>query len=218
MMIYTLGFISILVFTAMSSAAGYVCLVIADDFFVSVKLEKLTKGWMSVLFWFFILWLWILFLAEMYAIYDNAKYGVGSGSFTILIWWAYISVTTVGLGDYHIPHDTFLLKDMFYIPLFMLMGFVFLANFLLKLSEIATRKMQETGFTDDESLNYLLKEKRLSVVTEHPSPRGLFEISSNLDHEREKIRDDETTFGNQETDTDTDTLEKIIFTSRYERK
>ena len=162
-MVYTVGFLSVIIFTALIGAAGYVFLTIADDFFEIYKLQKLTTGFPSVIFWFLNLIFWILIIAGMFGAYEYVKYGEVANSVEDRIWWAYISVTTVGFGDYYIAHDTFQIVDVWYVPLLMLMGFVNLANFLIKLSELIIFFVEATGITDDESLNYLLKQSRLGI-------------------------------------------------------
>lgn len=165
-LVYTVGFFSIIVFTALSSAAGYVCLTIADDFFVGLNVERLTQGWTAVLFWLLVLWMWIFSLAGIYLVYEHGKYGMNSVDFGSLVWWGFISITTVGFGDIHIPHDTITQADMFYLPLLMLTGFVLLANFLLKLSKAIAAEVDKTGLLDDESLNYLLRQSRVKDQNE----------------------------------------------------
>lgn len=160
-LVFTMGFISILAFTACIGSASYVFLAIADDFFLRViKMKRFANGFLSVLFWLVIFWLWILVLVGVNALYSKARYGAVADAFVDRLWWAFISVTTVGFGDFHIPHDTFTLVDMLYVPLTLLVGFVFLANFLLKLCEVTFNMIKAVGLADDESLNYLMEQER----------------------------------------------------------
>lgn len=100
-------------------------------------LKRLSKGIVACLFWFTALCLWLLVIAGVAISYIKQRTG-GSRSVTLsdAFWFSYISVSTVGLGDFHVDHTLFLPRDMFYIPLCFLVGFVLLANFLLKLSDI----------------------------------------------------------------------------------
>lgn len=236
-MVYTLGFLSILFFGALSSGAGYVSLTIADDFFETVKLERLTKGWVSVLFWFLVLWLYIVVLAAIFFVYDQYKYG-RIEPLPNLIWWAFISVTTVGFGDIYIAHDTILLSDMFYVPLLLLLGFVFMTNFLLKFSETVMDTVQKTGMTDDESLNFLLKQSRtrgmnfdteekndkindeLMVESGWESDNKETKLTGPITTEEENIVLNEEINGERKELNDQEEMKgrTIIFTSRYERK
>lgn len=159
-MVCTLGFITILIFTVITGAAGYVCLTIFDDLFMNLKMERFTEGWTAVLFWLVGLSLWVLTLAGIFMGYDYSKYDVYYFSYPYLIWWSFISVTTVGLGDIYIPHETISLGDMFYVPFLMLFGFVLVANFLLKLSLKIGENVRDAGLINDESLRDLLNNKR----------------------------------------------------------
>lgn len=137
-LVYTFGFASILVFTALIGKAGNVCIIIADDFFRRRRiLKRLSKGIVACLFWFTALCLWLLVISGVAISYINKRTG-GSRSVALndAIWFSYISVSTVGLGDFHVDHTLFLPRDMFYVPLCFLVGFVLLANFLMKLSDI----------------------------------------------------------------------------------
>ena len=73
---------------------------------------------------------WIFVVAGWAMAWSRNRYGpllqedVGGLPFRDAIWFAYISIVTVGFGDYHIPPDTVLVSDMFYLPFLFLIGFV----------------------------------------------------------------------------------------------
>ena len=177
-LVFTAGFLSILIFTALIGMVGYIMISIVDDILCSIKLKVLTKGWPSVIFWCFNLWLWTLALAGIRILYQQARYDDTVGSFTTFsdqFWWAFITITTVGFGDYYVPHETFLPYDMLYLPLAILLGFVFLANFALKLSETIHEKMERVGIVDDDSLGDLLKANRGKKDNQNPPPEVMVE-------------------------------------------
>lgn len=158
-MVSLLGFLSILAFTAVSGSAGYVTLAIVDDMFIRHNMKRLTEGWVSVLFWLFNLFLSLILLAEFKDLWELIN-NEDRGSFSTHLWFSLTSITTVGLGDTYIPHETFSQQGMFFIPFAMLFGFVCLANFLIKLSETIVLLSKRTGLTDDESLGLLLQQAR----------------------------------------------------------
>lgn len=134
LLVYILGFLSILVFTALIGQAGYICVTVFDDAFLRLKLKRLVRGPLSILFWLCTLILWMLVVAGIF-IWWAKKRDDYDLPLKDSYWFTFISTTTVGLGDIYIPPDLFKAADMFFIPFLFLIGFVFLANFLLKLSD-----------------------------------------------------------------------------------
>lgn len=162
--IYSLVFISILIFTALVGQAGYICLVIADDFFQRRRMKRLAKGITSCLFWFSILCLWLLVIAGAAMAYTERRSGGNvAAHLNNAFWFSFISISTVGFGDYHIPHTQFMKRDMFYLPLMLLVGFVFFANFLLKLSDVLAEYVLK------DTLEETLKQSREEREAETPS-------------------------------------------------
>ena len=51
------------------------------------------------------------------------------------MWFAYISTTTIGFGDFVLSPDVFLAEDIFLWPFSFLVGFVFFAAFIEKMRE-----------------------------------------------------------------------------------
>jgi len=169
MLVYTFGFLSILLFTAIIGQAGYVSLVIFDDFFKRRHWDRLTKGWPSLLLWFSIFVLWIVLIAGVAGSWSknraNAPY-----SFSDAMWFSYISVLTVGFGDFYIPPDLFRPSDMLYLPLLFLIGFVLLANFLLKLSDVILDNMKSS---QKPSLESILGKTRANTNSATQQPQSL---------------------------------------------
>ena len=60
-------------------------------------------------------------------------------------WFAYISTTTVGLGDFILLPDVLLPVDILVWPLSFLVGFVFFAAFIGKISEASRGPFQNRG-------------------------------------------------------------------------
>jgi len=136
-MVFTLGFLSILLFGVINGQAGYVALSISDDFFRKHNLNFLTKGMRASIFWLLAYALWNLVIAGMVAGWAYYRSGVDVGFVELehAYWFAYISTTTVGFGDFYFKHEVINGSDLMYVPMVLLMGFVFLANFLIKFVE-----------------------------------------------------------------------------------
>jgi hypothetical protein len=60
-------------------------------------------------------------------------------------WFAYISTTTVGLGDIFIEPETMQSRDLLIFPLLFLVGFVFLSSFLGKFADLALHMHEMVG-------------------------------------------------------------------------
>ena len=153
-MVYTLGFVCILIFTGIIGQAGYICLAVCDDVLHRVKASWLTSGWPAVCIWVSALYLWMLVLSYYFIHYQKER-NFTDVSLKDAFWFAYISTTTVGFGDFYIQHPTVRLEDMVYIPMLFLFAFVLLANFLLKFSDVVMESIPEA-----ESLEDILERSR----------------------------------------------------------
>eukprot|EP00554_Chaetoceros_debilis_P006072 CAMPEP_0194074738 /NCGR_PEP_ID=MMETSP0149-20130528/1828_1 /TAXON_ID=122233 /ORGANISM="Chaetoceros debilis, Strain MM31A-1" /LENGTH=466 /DNA_ID=CAMNT_0038755003 /DNA_START=81 /DNA_END=1478 /DNA_ORIENTATION=- len=158
-LVMSLGFISILAFGAVSGAAGYVTLMIIDDVLQRCNLERLTKGWGAIMLWLVLLFSSFMLIASITGLYLRKRIDANLPKWE-LFWYSFISTTTIGLGDTHIPHETFYHRDMFSLPLILLFGFICFTNFLIKISEKFYEIAKNTGLIDDESLGYLLEMDR----------------------------------------------------------
>jgi len=210
LLVYFMGFVSILAFTAVMGHAGYILLVIVDDFFYRKNLKKLTEGFLAVLFWLCMLILWILVLAGISVLYTRDRYGDGhDNDLAENFWWAFISVTTVGFGDVYIPHDVFRAGDMFYVPLILLLGFVMLANFLYKLSDfiLGIYRRNFASHTNDEGLGSILYQNRKNASTDEEvevgnSNDGKVTFPISLDNNNNSVEDNNHIKGDERDDND----------------
>jgi len=136
-MIYTLGFFSILLFAVILGGAGKIVVAIWDDFVNRTKLHHLNIPWVGCIFWGFCYYAWMLVIAAVTQAWKAARLDEEM-DFSEAYWFSYISTTTVGLGDNYLEHDVILRQDLFTFPLLFLTGFVLLANFFVKLTEVLT--------------------------------------------------------------------------------
>ena len=78
-------------------------------------------------------------VGHLAAVLVSYEYSLDKGTdletYSDSFWFAWMSITSVGFGDFYIRPDLFQARDMFLYPFLFLLGFVCVANFLLKFSE-----------------------------------------------------------------------------------
>ena len=146
--VYTLGFASILVFAAILASAGYVVTTVVDDALIRYKLRFFTRAWAGCILW------GVLYMSSMLAIAALTvrwkKNRLDMEDFTLAdgFWFAFISSTTVGLGDIYLEPPVFLGIDLVTFPMMFLFSFVLASAFISKfghwiLSIIGRRSLLE---------------------------------------------------------------------------
>lgn len=131
-MVYTLGFVSILLFGAVLWMAGHIVAVIVDDGLR--KWPWWTTPWAGCLLWGSIYYAWSLLIAATIQAW-KIKYLRVDFSFAEGYWFAFISTTTVGFGDVYLEPEVIVGGDLLVFPLLLLFGFVYLSAFLGKLAD-----------------------------------------------------------------------------------
>lgn len=145
-MLYTFGLFSILAFTASIGHAAVVMLAIVDKMYSShKKLRPLQHGFPAVLVWCVALLVWFIVTAAIQLAYVNdqidriPEYPVFEKLHITLpqtLWWTYASMTTVGFGDIFKPQYLIDWGEVFLFGPILMIGFVLLGNFLIKLSDV----------------------------------------------------------------------------------
>ena len=148
-MIYTLGFVSILVFGVVLAKAGSIVVAIVEDFLLRTHLPFLTRSWIQMVVWGGLYYIWCLLIASYYIYWHSLRFD-GSADVTLedSYWFAYITTTTVGLGDYYLDHAAIIGIDLLIWPLLVLYGFVLLAAFLTALGTFVQASDDGTEFAD----------------------------------------------------------------------
>lgn len=132
-MVVTLGFLAIIVFGAVSARAGYIVTSLLEDFAIRNKLFFVNNPWVACTIWFCLYHLGLIGIACYYNFWQKQRTGSGVGV-GIGYWFAYISSTTVGFGDYYLEAEVLVWTDCVVYPLMFLLSFTLLASFLTKLT------------------------------------------------------------------------------------
>ncbi|KAL7557515.1 hypothetical protein ACA910_005269 [Epithemia clementina (nom. ined.)] len=135
-LVYTVGFVCILAFAGVLATTGNIMLALLDN---SVRqrpsLVFVTKPTWGCLFWGSLWYTWMALIAFVTKKWKDNRLSEGF-SMKDGYWFAYISTTTVGLGDFFLEPEVIVGIDLLYFPLLILMGFTFLSAFLGKLSAL----------------------------------------------------------------------------------
>jgi hypothetical protein len=145
-MVLTLGFASLLMFGAVLARAGQIISAIVDDLFVRFHCNFLTtRPWATCFAWGALYYLWMLAIAAKTVVWKEGRLGESFG-LRDGYWFAYISTTTIGLGDMFLEPEVLFRRDVFIGTLLLLMGFTFLSSFLVKLTEVFLSWKRRKGF------------------------------------------------------------------------
>mmetsp|Transcript_13012 Transcript_13012/g.22196 ORF Transcript_13012/g.22196 Transcript_13012/m.22196 type:complete len:681 (-) Transcript_13012:107-2149(-) len=147
-MIFTLGFVSILFFGFVLGKAGSIVVAIVEDFLLRTHLSFLTRSWIQMIIWGALYYLWSLLIASYYVYWNELRLPGETVTWNDAYWFAYITTTTVGLGDYYLDHAAIIGIDLLIWPLLILYGFVLLAAFLTALGALAQATDDGSDFAD----------------------------------------------------------------------
>lgn len=126
---FSFGFLSILAFGAILATAGSIISAIFDDFLCRSNLKLLTKKPVLCFIWGSLWYVWMLVVAQTTRLWTARRLGEEM-PFYDAYWFAYISTTTVGLGDFYLSPEVIFLNDLLVFSFTFLMGFVLLSTFL----------------------------------------------------------------------------------------
>ena len=145
-MVLSLGFLSILFFGAILARAGLIVAVIFDDAIRrwGKRLVVFAKGVGSMLFWGCCSVMWMLILAQVTRTWKNDRLAEEADDFDYWdgVWFAYISTTTVGLGDIFLEPELLIARDLFVFSLLFLGSFTLLSAFLSEISKAMSQEKE----------------------------------------------------------------------------
>jgi hypothetical protein len=140
-----LGWITIIAWAVVWIVAGKVTGIILDDMFRKIHLRFLTGEWISATFFGFLGWLWMLFMAWIGLIWWDERIEDHGKSLADSLWWSYISLLSVGLGDYFLEPEVFFYQDVAIWSFMFLTGFTFLSTFLDKIAILSEGYFPDSG-------------------------------------------------------------------------
>ena len=145
-LIYTAGFFSILMFAVTLGFAGYILSSIIDDIVQRTHVEFISWPSVGCVIWGACWMAWMLVIAASAGLFYGRRLGdedFASGA--DLYWFAYISTTTVGLGDFFLQPEVVFASDTVSFGVQFLVGFVFASTFFAKLGELVTGMVPNLG-------------------------------------------------------------------------
>lgn len=117
-MLYTLGFLSILLFAAVASRAGNITVCLFEDVMKKGRLSKwLNNPFLAPLFWGVLYYVWLFLIAAYTQSWKRSRLEEDVGA-DETYWFAYISTTTVGLGDIYLEPEVLVGADLLIFSLF----------------------------------------------------------------------------------------------------
>ena len=132
LMVYTLGFLSILAFGCVLAKAGIIMTAVVDDWNNAPNRKFLTKPWVGCIVWGILYFGWNAAIAGFTKAWKQVRLGEDL-DYGDMYWMAYISTTTVGLGDFYYESEVILTRDLIILYVMFLTGFVLLSDFFVKL-------------------------------------------------------------------------------------
>ncbi|CAB9499763.1 Ion channel [Seminavis robusta] len=132
-LIFTFGSFSILMFGGVLAASGVITSLFVNDFAIRLRLRLLANKFVMIVVWG-LLWIgWMTYMASQ-AIYWRKWRLLEEMSWEEALWFAFISTTTVGLGDFYPNPEVMFISDLLFFSLSFLFGFVLISAFLTEMT------------------------------------------------------------------------------------
>jgi hypothetical protein len=184
----SLGFLSILAFAGILVNAGSIVTVIYEDLLGRCRLKSLTHPLVGCVLWAGISAAWTFFLADRTLVWWSNRLVDFEVDGWDSVWFAFISTTTIGLGDFFLPPEQIFLPDLFRFSVLFLIGFVFLSTLLGLLGELIGGFIPNAGEKLKERVS---KANILSFGTDDEASEENIEESKTVDTLRQLLENDD---------------------------
>eukprot|EP00980_Cylindrotheca_fusiformis_P020276 scaffold7330_cov146-Cylindrotheca_fusiformis.AAC.15 len=136
LLIYIAGTFSLILFAAVLGSTGYIILAIFDDLVNRFWLSRCLKhSIVGVVLWGTIWLCWSVLISTDSDNWWRARLPDFDVDRSDSMWFAFISTSTIGLGDYFLQPEVIFAVDALKFSVEFLIGFVFLSTFLNKIGE-----------------------------------------------------------------------------------
>jgi hypothetical protein len=137
------GYFCILLFSAALNVASEIMMIICDDLCKRMNFEASKNRIISLFFFFVIIgiayFITILLGMNHLILIFGSEVWRDQSQWSDMAWWAYISVTTVGLGDIAPPYESFRFIEVFTMPILMMPGLMVLSIILNQINSFVLR-------------------------------------------------------------------------------
>lgn len=143
-MVFTVGFVSIILFASNMATTGTIISHIVFDLFHRLRLKILIRKEVMIFIWGLFWYTWMVLLSFSFMEWTKRRL------FTDIhwqdaYWFSYISTSTVGLGDYFQTPEVLFINDLVQFSLSYLFGFVLLSTFLTELGNLLGQYIPDVG-------------------------------------------------------------------------
>jgi hypothetical protein len=194
-MVSSFGFLSILAFAGIVAGAGSIVAVIFDDMVTRCRLRILSRPLVALFFWGAITSAWTLFLGFRTYVWWKIRLPPSEEVPTMWwdsVWFAYISTTTVGLGDFFLQPEIIFLDDVLRFSMLFLTGFVFISTFLGKFAEVLGFMFSDPGETLKTRVTKTSPTSMQMAGSEKDESEGMGETSKALGVLKELVREEQS--------------------------
>jgi hypothetical protein len=169
-----LGFVSILCFGAVLATAGTIVNVVCRDILLQCRLQRIVnRPLLLAIFWGILWYLWMILIAAYSVYWWEQRLQLDFDIYSAY-WFAFVSTTTIGLGDYYPPPEALFFGDQLVFSILFLYGFVWLAAFIGEFTVVLSKHVPNIGEKVVKGVHESKHKKNKSHKTkkEQPNEKG----------------------------------------------